>query len=271
MSDFEIDFENPIAKYELRPATIKKVSKEDREREAAEHREKLRNLFGAEEFEKRERRWAAEEAAKDPREHWLYGVPESELPLYLGSIVAIGEEKNHRPKAQTMELAVKALVECKETPFYAVALKVARAVGAVYGADVFRPPGGERVGEPVSVWSSLAIELRHMFEGRLVSAFGKEYRWPDPAAQDKGELKFLLVPDKNNKPVLALRPHDIRDALKLYAARMIATGTTFNICENCKAPFLSGGTRFHNKRGDARFCSNDCRWKWHNEARRKAR
>jgi len=117
-----------------------------------------------------------------------------------------------------------------------------------------------------------------MFEGRALGwdkeykSANTEYKWPAPETQNVGELGIFLVPDKNNKPVFAMRPHDLREALVLCAARMIATGTTFNICENCKAPFLSGGGRSRNKkRGDARFCSDECRWKYHNESRRKAR
>jgi hypothetical protein len=104
-----------------------------------------------------------------------------------------------------------------------------------------------------------------------VAAPLKEYKWPAPETQQVGQLGVFLVPNKDNKPLLALRPETLHDALVLYAARMIATGTTFNICENCKAPFLSGGHRGRNKRGDSKFCSSGCRWKWHNETRRKAR
>jgi hypothetical protein len=119
-------------------------------------------------------------------------------------------------------------------------------------------------------WRSTAMRLQMMFEGRDI-VLGKEYKWPEPQAQWKGDIGIYLVPDKNKRPVLALRPTDLQSALILYAARMIATGTTFNICGHSKTPFLSGGTRFRTKRGDARFCSSECRWKWHNELRRKAR
>ena len=269
MSEFEIDFEWEVAdRYELRLATIKKVSKEDRERQKREHREKLRSFFGDdEEFEKRERRWAAEAAARDPRDHWLYGIPESELPLYLGTVAVAGELKKHRIKSETLEKAVKFLVagldKGRKTPFYTIALRVSQAIGAQFWDK----------GDPVAAWASIAQRLRFLFEGRVWAGFSydKALRWPDPRTQEVGELAILLVPDKNNKPVLALRPGDLHSALVFTAARMKATGTTFNICEHCKSPFLSGGTRGRQKRGDARFCSSECRWRWHNESRRKAR
>src|SRR5262249_30101381 len=149
-----------------------------------------------------------------------------------------------------------------------VALKVVSALGPMF-------PGFPD-GDPVAAWRAHAERLQMMFEGRafhwdydapknIRPRPQKEYKWPHPYTQQVGELGIYLVPDKNNKRVLALRPDELQAALVLYAARMIATGTTFNICEHCKTPFLSGGTRFRTKRGDARFCSSECRWKWHNE------
>src|SRR6516225_2121613 len=229
MSDFEIDFEWPVAKYEFQPATAEEVT---------------------------------EYQVRQSRE--LSRIPEAEWPLYLGRIVSVSEGKNHRPKATTMELAVKALVECKETPFHVVALKVARAVGTLWEG----PKGDKLTG-----WRSVARQLRFMFEGKPGFPWERdpEYKWPHPATQDVGELQIRLVPDKDNKPLLALQPAGLHEALVFCAARMIATGTTFNICENCRTPFLSGGVRGRNKRGDARFCSSQCRWKHHNESRRNAR
>ena len=223
MSEFEIDFEWPVAKYVLQPATTEEVRK----------------------------------TCFQP------GIPEAEKPLYLGRIIPTGKPKHHRPKKEAMELAVRVLVECKETSFREVALKVARVVGALVPKD---PKG-----DPVAGWHLLALRLQEMFEGKFF-VDGKEYTWPQPETHYKGRLGIFLVPGKDNKPTLALRPTDLHDALILYAARMIATGTAFNICENCKTPFLSGGARGRNKkRGDARFCSDECRWRYHNESRRKAR
>jgi hypothetical protein len=267
MSDFEIDFEWKVAdRYELRPATIKKVSKEDREREYAEGRKKVLNLVGAERLEELEREMLAELAAKDPREHWLYGIPANELPLYLGDVAVAGKLKQYRIKAENLEKAVRLLVagldKGRKTPFYTIALAVSRAIGAE-----------SNKGDSVETWYQIAERLRFVFEGQAWSrrSHEKVLRRPDPETQYVGELGIFLVPDKNNKPVLALRPDNLQQALEFTAARMKATGTTFNVCEHCKSPFLSGGVRFRAKRGDAKFCSDACRWKWHNETRRKAK
>jgi hypothetical protein len=118
----------------------------------------------------------------------------------------------------------------------------------------------------VQQWHNLARSLRNMFE-RPLPPTDDALMWPLPHSH----LGIHLIPGKDNNPVLTLRPDNLKNALTLYAARMITTGTTFNICENCKILFLSGGVRGRNKRGDARFCSSECRWKHHNESRRKAR
>jgi hypothetical protein len=231
---FEIDFEWPMAaKYELHLATAQEI---------------------------------AELRAKNPQ------ISEADAPDHANKIIPVGPFKDRRPKDAVMELAVRALVECKQTSFEKVALTVARAVGThvcVAG-----------MGDYIGFYRYDAHLLRLMFEGRgfsreLREGFRrgpiKEYKWPAPETQQVGQLGVFLVPNKDNKPLLALRPQSLHDALALYAARMIATGTTFNICGNCKAPFLSGGHRGRNKRGDSKFCSSECRWKWHNETRRKAR
>jgi hypothetical protein len=183
---------------------------------------------------------------------------------YFGRIVAVPDVsvRNHRPKAETMERAVKVLIAglgSKKTPFQTVALKIVHALGSL---------SGSRGGDAIAAWQALAEQLRLMFEGKYF-VHDKEYTWPQPEAQHKGDLGIYLVPGKDNRPVLALRPNNLQQALILYAARMIATGTTFNICENCKTSFLSGGARGRNKRGDARFCSSECRWRHHNEEARR--
>lgn len=191
----------------------------------------------------------------------LRDIPENQWPLYLGHMVPIGKTKTQRLSAEKLGSVVRTLVaalEGKTEPFHVIVLKIAHDVGDITGPHCMP-----------SSWRWLAEKLRLMFEGRWFRA-GKEYKWPHPLAQDVGELGIFLIPDKDNKPVLALRPHNIFDALTLVAARMIATGTTTFICENCKTPFLSGGSRGRNKRrGDARFCSDRCRYEFHN--RRKAR
>jgi hypothetical protein len=83
----------------------------------------------------------------------------------------------------------------------------------------------------------------------------------------------LTCRDQTGRNLLTLRPRTTHDALIYHAAQMIAKGTISQTCEQCGTTFLSGGAgRGKNKkRGDARFCSDACRWKFHNESRRRAR
>jgi hypothetical protein len=207
---------------------------------------------------------SAEEVARQHRAlPWEFeGIPEAEWPVYMGDIVPTSEAKIHRPPMEKLELAVRALVEYKDAPFHKIVLTVVRAVGAINPS-----------GDLMRVWYHLAGHLRNMFGGKFSSLYlpwKLEFAWPHPKAQEVGEIGVFLVPGENNEPLLALRPRDLRQALTLCAARMISAGTTFNICRHCKTSFLSGGSR-GKKRSDARFCSDKCRYSYHNEANRKLR
>jgi hypothetical protein len=225
MSDFEIDFENEVGRYEIEPATSAEVEK-----------------------------WRA----MHPKD--LEGMSDSEASLDLAYLVRKGRFKTMRPTSAMLEKSVRALVECKKTPFHKVALTVANTIG-FWGGDKHQ----------IGIWQSLAMRLQLMFAGKGY-VHVKQVQWPHPAAQYVGDLGVFLVPNRDGRPVLALRPHDFQDALILCAARMIATGTKFRICEYCNSPFLAGGAgRGRKKRGDARFCSAEHRWSHHNKVRREAR
>lgn len=234
MADLEIDFENAVGKkYEFRPATPEQICK------WKEHN-------------------PGEEA---PEEGWL---------TYLGEIVCVGPTKMVRPKADTMEWAVSLLVEWKKgaVPFHKLALKIVQAIGL---------QASEAGSDWLAYWRHTADLLQRMFEGKGFdfSARGpaREVHWPHPAAQQVGQLGIFLIPSSEGKRVLALKPESMQDALILYGARMLATGTTFNACEHCHAAFLSGGGtgRTNKRRGGSRFCSDKCRYSYHNEANRKLR
>jgi hypothetical protein len=130
--------------------------------------------------------------------------------------------------------------------------------------------------DPIFLWRNLANRLRLMFEGKAYIHDPKNWsgpmiqvRWPHIAAQEVGEIGIFLVPGPDGKPQLSLKPGEIQGALTLCAARMIATGTTFTTCLNCKAPFLRGGQS--DRRSDAVFCSSRCKSEYHNKERRKSK
>jgi hypothetical protein len=225
--DFGIDFENQIAKFEIRPGSADQV---------------------------------AEWRKRHPKESEK--IPEAEWPLEIGYIMAVGKTKTFRPKSAALEQAVKALVECRDTPFHKVARTCARAVGMMLTPQH---------GDPMDEWRSSAHKLRLMFKG-INYIYDKNWRatqvrWPHPAAQEVGEIGIFLVPGPDGKPTLSLKPQELEAALTLCAARMIATGTTFTTCLNCKSPFLRGGQS--DRRGDAVFCNSRCKSEYHNKERRK--
>jgi len=239
MSDFEIDFEWPVAKYEYQPAAPWDYS--------SYVDELTRPLL----FKGRVVRKALS------REEALKRAP---LPP-LGHLVRKSAARKARLRPKDMEWAVRLLVEREKVPrpFHEVILKIARAIGALVPED-------EQ--EELEHWNELADYLGGIFKGEH-----EEFLYDDDhnAPPLIGEVGIFLDRDRYGKLKLALRPADLQHALILYAARMATTGTTFNTCEHCNTPFLSGGAGGGRtkKRADARFCSDKCRWTHHNKVRSK--
>jgi len=250
MSDFEINFEWPVAKYEYRPAAPWDYSSEVEQYMrpyALPNGKIVRQALSREKAEAR-----------------LLGDP-PRLPL--GHLVRKGPAKMVRSKPKAMDYAVKLLVERKDAPLHKVALTIARTIGGLTLEDE----------EELETWDELAGYLRGIFKGHHeefgyldAEMMGAEVD-PNNNPPLIGSVGIFLDRDKTGKFKLALKPEDLPNALILYAARMAATGTIFNTCEHCNTPFLSGGSGRDKKRGDARFCGSECRWKHHNEIRRKAK
>ena len=121
--------------------------------------------------------------------------------------------------------------------------------------------------ESLKEWVRYADEIQTMFFGREASA-----KLPEHLMSIVGRLEIVLFYKPEGVSMLLL-PVYTGDALIYHAAQMVTNGTKLQNCEYCHSPFLSGGeTRDRGKRrSDARFCSDECRWKFHNEARSKAK
>jgi hypothetical protein len=245
MSDFKIDLDWPIAKYEYRPAAPWDYSSyvDDLMKPIVFPSGKI--------LEQGRSRKEAEALVPDPP---------------LGHLVRKGPAKMARPAPKAMEYAVRLLVERKDVPLHKVALTIARTIGGLTLDDK----------EELEHWDKLANYLRGIFKGDHeefdyvdAEVLGVEV---DPNSPPLiGSVGIFLDRDRGGNLKLALRPEDLTNALILYAARMATTGTTFNTCEHCNSPFLSGGMGRSKKRADARFCTAACRWRHHNEERRKAK
>jgi hypothetical protein len=193
---------------------------------------------------------------------------------YTGRIRASGPAKPYRPDARLLDEAIAALLRIGDSRDYyrlppeqfrahleqnvPAILKIATALGLL----IHRSGPGEQ--EELVDWHLFADELRQLFE------IAKR---PPPVECRAifGGLSIFMVSDHlGGPPTLALRPENLFTAIIFHAARSIAVGTTFQTCESCKLPFLSGGGRGRGKKkSGSQFCSDPCRWRYYNENRRK--
>jgi hypothetical protein len=118
--------------------------------------------------------------------------------------------------------------------------------------------------EPLSFWRA---EIKRMNDtlGGLRRAFEEKH----PIAMRGAHIvpiDFKLVPGQpDGRPSPALEPQNLIDAMRLQLALSIGGGNRLHTCEQCGQPFESGATA---KRIIARFCSDECRKRFHYEHRR---
>jgi hypothetical protein len=120
--------------------------------------------------------------------------------------------------------------------------------------------------ESLHDWIAAANSVQLIFSVRDF----QEFDLPPQVIAPRDHLSLLL----SNRPVrLHIQPSSTRTALIYHAAQMVAQGTSSRTCSNCGKPFLEGGERNprNKKRAGSRFCSDKCRYEFHNEARRKAK
>jgi len=120
--------------------------------------------------------------------------------------------------------------------------------------------------ESLRHWIAAADTIQLIFSLRNFH----EFDLPPQVIAPHDHLNLLL---SNHPVVLHIQPSSTRAALIYHAAQLVAQGTTSLICNKCGKPFLEGGERDprNKKRAGSRFCSDKCRYEYHNEARRKAK
>jgi hypothetical protein len=118
--------------------------------------------------------------------------------------------------------------------------------------------------ESLEKWIDLAGWIQRVF---TIREHEKDFDLP------VGPLSVFLSSRPRQPISMHIRPSCTLDALLYIAAGMIARGTTVQTCDNCDKPFLEGGERGgrSKKRAGSRFCSDKCRYEYHNEERRKAK
>jgi hypothetical protein len=117
--------------------------------------------------------------------------------------------------------------------------------------------------ESLRTWMELAERIQWIF---TIRENEKEFDIP------VGLISIFL----SNRPQpisMHIRARNTHDALLYVAAGMVARGTVVQTCDQCGKAFLEGGERDrrNKKRAGSRFCSDKCRYDYHNEVRRKAR
>jgi hypothetical protein len=201
----------------------------------------------------------------------------------LRYLVPVGNPRLVRPRRKALDFAVGLLLRTPKPPLTSDeedrkkeipnadevahlernSLAIAKHIGLLKaGRDPENSYSSEDNHESLLSWLQLAQSIQLMFDGP-----------PGATELGVGRLAIYLAykPDKSRS--MAVRPESTREVLIYHAAQMIAKGTESRTCEHCGTTFLSGGTGRgkDKKRGDARFCSDECRWKFHNESRRRAR
>jgi hypothetical protein len=131
-------------------------------------------------------------------------------------------------------------------------------------ADLEQVPG--HIHESLDWWVRSADQIQAMF-------YGREARrgLPDDFIWRAGSLEIVLFYEPEGIS-MRLFPDRTSSALIYHTAQMVTNGTKLQNCEYCHSPFLSGGEARGGgkRRRDARFCSDECRWKHHNEVRSKS-
>src|SRR6266849_6848689 len=130
-------------------------------------------------------------------------------------------------------------------PLCEIALKAA----ATYGMLTELSNDGQS--EPLGLWKQLVHELKEL---QRIETSGAARHGISLGAR----FDVLLLPAKGrDRPRLAFRPVNLREAIKIFWATTIASGGTLRPCKQCGEFFEAGGENA--RRADAQFCSDDCR------------
>jgi hypothetical protein len=149
------------------------------------------------------------------------------------------------------------------------ALEISNRLGMLQPRAGMAPPFRDDDGflnlERLDHWAEVADEIQGMFFGR-----DARHRLPKELSQTviTAQMEMVLFYGRRGISVQII-PRDTGSALLYHAAQMITHGTKLMNCDYCGKPFFSGGEGRGGgkRRRDARFCSSEHRWQYHNEVR----
>ena len=207
-------------------------------------------------------------------------------PPNVRHLVGVGRPALVRPKRRAMDMAVALLLKTQMPKWAVVAerknkapdpdelavlernvLVMAKHVGLL--GTILNPTNFKILGRHVEVehesildWFQLARRIQTMFAGP-----------PRSIEMPVGSIQIYVSYKPGGSRSMVVRPPFTDAALIYHAAQMVAKGTVSQTCEHCGSPFLSGGAgrEKEKKRDGSRFCSDRCRWGYHNQMRRKAK
>jgi hypothetical protein len=248
MTDLEMDFRAPVAKaYELRRADELCLLIPDIENRPVTLFRRQRGLL------------------RDLR--YLMPVGESRLvrPKRRAMDFAIGlllktPMPKSVPSADRAGAGVESLAQQDVAALERNVLLIAKHIGPLFGhlEDKNAKTHTEPICESLSQWVDLAKWIQTDFER------------DSPGDYPTCSVDVYLTRQRDGSRSMVVRPSFTREALKYHAAQMIARGAVSRACEHCGTLFLTGKGGGE-KRGGARFCSDKCRYSYHNEANRKLR
>jgi hypothetical protein len=149
------------------------------------------------------------------------------------------------------------------------ALEVSSHIGLLMTRErpASKPTDGFFAYEPLDWWVRCADQIQAIFHGRKIRS-----GLPEDLISNAGSLEIFLFFKRDGVSMMLL-PSDTGSALVYHATQMVTNGTRVVNCEFCHTPFLSGGDARGGgkRRRDARFHSDECRWKFHAQARAEGR
>jgi hypothetical protein len=122
--------------------------------------------------------------------------------------------------------------------------------------------------EPIKLWKEEIGSIRFLLQGLpLADANNAQSTIAVRSLTNLGVAAnvFLQQGPPPLPPSLVLRPRTLIDAIRLQMAHAFAGGVEVATCARCGSWFERGT----NRRSDARFCSDTCRFKHHNARRGK--
>jgi hypothetical protein len=122
--------------------------------------------------------------------------------------------------------------------------------------------------EDLTLWRNEIRKMKYSIEAlprliRVVNARG--------TFANVSKVDVLLVPGAGTdaRPVMVLEPPNLLQAMNLQLAHAVSSGASLLTCQQCRRWF-EGGRGPGAKRTVAKFCSDECRNRFHYEARKGA-